>query len=862
MSRHDESFEDDFEHAAEIGEINLTCITEMKRWCKHFKVEMQSSGLYAQMARLPIGFHQISCPFTDHMSGSGNLQLVCTRFLVEACDGCPHHEPNGDESWARKAISDHHESIRLRDEQIRQRAERIEQLRTELRLQFKSIGAEANSKSQTIAEFFEQMFEDSPETRDEASAKLIQSAQVGADLFPAPAVELLITLFPHREYSDAAMRICAELARHRPDLSNRLVESATEAIRQKHNPHEACAILTNLGSGVGYPLERECIECLLLSQYHDIPIGGWGPGWEQPDYKSTNEVLAQCVDADEGAFLAIVEPLLQHQDDSIRKHFCGALNLLQQKRPAIIQKLLPDLLKSLERKEKKDITHGGPSGKIIHIFQAAFRHSPKDVDTFLDANMERVRPTVQEEIVHVYRDQFFNRDKDWREYRNRTEDANQAERTAIDRLLTWIKNERLEPETRLEAAEALDMACSHVTVAMIKEFDTLLGYYALLCERKDPPPAPAKIILPGEPEEDPILKSMQKDSRNRHWHFFKNKIVACLDELCESRPREAFGSVYGCLNQANAHLGDEFRATAVTLLGKVGGTFGLQAQALPIVMRELMNYGSAWVRAKAIDAIVEMFHSAPPSNIADVIVVHLRDPLVIVHQAAVRAVDSRGGWFDLSQSREALQCLSVLAYVYRTDAFELRRICEATAAIGRRHPSLRDISLSIMESVFPTKEEHVDDKLVEEMISMVKPSEEIAWRVAIHTATFLAMHDRDRMNGASWDRDRMWNWLHDLPSSMVASISGNLLKEAKKLAARDFWESWLFASLFAKNNILHCEQATLEAIRDGYPDEHKFKESRRRAMGLSYVSVANQYAEIGDSKSSKDALSLALENLK
>lgn len=859
MSRHDEAFQDDFEHAVEIGKENAAYINDMSRWCKHFKVEVRSSGLYAQMAQLPIGMHEISCPYTDHHTGSAVLRRVCSEFLVSACDGCPHHEPNGDESWGRKIIDDHKEKMRLRAEAEQKRADEIEKLRSELRAQSKSIGEGSASESQNLAEFLESMFSDSVEEQESSAAKLKQAAQVGADLFPEAAIELLTNMFHNEEFGRPAIEICAELAEQLPKNAKKFERAALDAIRHRRHPHHASTIIARIGDAATYPLDLDCIKCLLLSQYHDIPIGSWN---YKPDYSATTEVLVRSYDADQESFLNLLRECLQHNNDEVRKHFCGALNLLQKKRPEIVQRLLPELMKSLERYEKKDITHGGPSGKIIKVFQRAFRHDPELIDAFLAENMERVRPTVQEDITDVYRDQFFDRKVDWRESRGRDESKiSLAERVAIRRLLAWIKNDKLEPEIRDEVAEALDIACSHATGAMVKEFDSLLGFYALLCEQQEPPSASPQILLPNEHEDDPALVRMKNMSRKQHWGFFKHKIVKCLEELCKSRPREVFDSVYGCLSQPSPQLGADFRGTAVSLLGELGNTFGLQARALPILMRELMNYGSAWVRAKAIDSATKMFYSPPPTNVVDTIIVHLQDPKIVVHQAAVRAVDRRSGWFDASHAEEAVDCLAALVFAYRTDPYELEHICEAAIAMANRHPGLKKYALAIVESVFPTKQEYVDKKIVEELVHMTKPNERIAARVAVHVATHLAMFDRDRYNGDR-DRDQMAVWMHELPTSTVTSIADNLLEQATQLASRDFWESWQFASLFAKNGLLAHEQKVLEAIRESYPKEPKFDDIRGEVTGLIHLSSSSQCLQVGNAQGAATFLRQAAKELK
>jgi hypothetical protein len=236
-----------------------------------------------------------------------------------------------------------------------------------------------------------------------------------------------------------------------------------------------------------------------------------------------------------------------------------------------------------------------------------------------------------------------------------------------------------------------------------------------------------------------------------------------------------------------------------------------------------------------------MFHSNPPTNVVDTILVHLRDASVVVHQAAVRAVDWRPWWFNESQAWEALNCLAALVYAYRTDPYELEHICGAAMALGRKHASFRRNVLGLVESIFPTSNEHVDRKLAEEMLRMTNVDDAISPRVAVHLATYLAAHKRDRMNSYRYtERDRMFMWMHELPQATVAAISDHLLVRAIKLAHRDFWESWQFASLFAKNQLYSYERRTLEAIHNSYPAEPRFDDNRSAVTELIALSATNE----------------------
>ena len=846
MGRHEESFGHDFERARTLGETNEKYIAGMRQWCKHFSVEMTSSGLYAEMSGLPIGGHEISCPYSERGGMSANLEWMCSSFLINECDDCQHHAPNGDDSWGKEIITKHKDREQVKKEEAAKRKDEIIRLRSELRLQSQSIGEKAHPESRKIVEFLESMFSESHEIRQDAVDKLVQAAQVGADLFSRQVVDILILQMSNQDYDEPAISVCAELAERRGDLGKELRDAALDVIRNGNLQHRAATIVARLGSSVQYPLSTDCIERLLLTQHHDIPIGGWGES--KPDYSDSTNLLAHSYDANADSVLDIVRKHLQSDNDYVRKQLCSALYQIQQIRPEIALSILTELLKSLELYEENDITYGNASGRIVHVFQSAFRHAPRQVDRFFADHMERERTAVQEDIVRVYRDQFFDRDVEVGKRRDskHTDNVSEAEKIAISRLFDWMKTEQLEPEIRHEVVKALELACTYATGEMVKEFDTLLGYYALLCERDDPPPNTPSIVLPGDIE-DPALAHMKELSRRQHWGFLKQSVVKCLEELCKAKPREVFDLVHGCLVEPNSQIGEDFRGAAIALLGELGSHFDLQQRALPILMRELMNYESAWARAKAIYATIEMFYSQPPTDVVDTILIHMQDRKVVVHKAAVRAIDSRPSWFSEMQAFEALKWLTAHANAYLSDPYELEHICEAAMALASRHDGLKRYALALVESVFPAKERHLNKKIAIELRRIIGPQNELAPRVAIHLATFIAMHGRDRYNTYEFsDRDRIFKWLFELPCATIALISDQLLTQATKLAKRDFWESWHFASLFANSGLYSHERRVLEVIRDSYPPEPKFDEQREVVTALIALVSFNEHLKLGD----------------
>lgn len=855
MRRFEESQRNDFERYLKLGHDNAECLRQMRSWCKHVKINRVSEGLYAQFTGLPIASHSVGCPYVESESQSMNLRWIFSDFLGQHCAGCPHHAPNGNISWGQQIIDSHREEIQKREQVTKEEINRISLLRSNLRSKSRDISAEAEPESRRILEFLEAVFSEDEAERNGAAERLKQSARLGPDLFPDAAIDLVLVLAGSNEFCELILPVCAELVSRRADLSARLCKTALDNIKKGLHPELAASVLNALGNAVAYPLDEAHIERLLLSQDHYRPIGGWEDG--KPDYSHSTAILVRSFDAEPQSVQNVIRRELQDENDYHRVQLCGALKLIQEERPQIVINLLDDLVRSLELHEGEWL--GGtqtPSGQIIHILRAAFRHFPEQVDQFLAQSMARVRPTVQEDIVRVYRDQFLDRTVNWEErceQRKRAE-VSECEKAAIKRLLIWAKDDRLEIDIRANALEALEIACKYATAEVLIHFDSLLGYFAIVSGEERPPDAPPKILLPDQ-RDNPQLEQLNEFSRTQQWGICKRRLQKCLEEICEARPSEVFDSVSGCLNQPLEHIDDGFKACCVTLLGKIGKDYHLRPRVLPLVWRALMDYSSAWARAVAIDATVEMFSyssASPPANLVDTIIIHLQDPKVVVHKAALRAVSRCPNWFDDRQLAEALTCLASHLRAYRDHKYQLADICDGILAISRRDECLKVLALRMVESVFPTGEELVDCKIAENLMRFCKPTERIAHLVAKDIATYLGRYDRDRLNYYRHSpRSRMFEWLHELPAGTYQRAAEDLLASARRMAERDAWESCNFASLFAHNRAFRYEHSVLETAANAVPKEPRYESFREKLQKLAMVAVGNAALQAGEIETAK-----------
>lgn len=855
MRRREESEEKYFEDAMKLGEDNAECLRYMHQWCKQVEIKPESSGLYAQMTGLPIGSYSIGCPYVHGEFSAMNLRWIFSDFLTQHCSNCPHHKPNGNISWGQKIIDSYQENKKKQEQSTKDEADRISLYLNNLRILSQNISAITDPQSQRITKFLEDFFSEDPVKRDEAVEHLTNSARIGADLFSDEVITLLLELAESNEFSQLILPVCAELASRRAEFTTHLKLIAFTNIEKGLNTELSAFILDQLGNEVTYPLSETHIKSLLLSQNHYRSISSdWENG--KKDYLYSTTTLIRSFDAEPDSVKDVIRCELQNENDCLRVQLCGALELIQQVRPQLALNLLDELLRSLELYENSRATDA-PSKHIIRILQAAFEHNPNLVDMHLAKTITRVRPTVQEEIIYVYREQFFNRTLAWeerRQQRDRTE-ISVREQIAIQRLLMWAKDEQYELDIRANALEALKIACDYSHAGVYEHFDALLGYYALVCNEKQPPRASPKILLPGQPPTDSQLEKLNESNRFQQWQIFKNKIKECLDELCKANPSKTFDSVSDCLNQPLENLEENFKVCCVSLLGEIGQEYQLQPRVLPQLWRALMDFSSTWVRAVAIDAIIEMFSysdSSPPANLVEIIIIFLKDRFVVIHKAALRAVSRYPRWLNEKQSLEVLACLDVHLQVYRDDKYQLDDICDGILAVGRKNESLKAIALGLVKSIFPTGEELVDENITENLMHFCKPTEPIARLVAKDIALYLSRYDRDHYNWYGHSRrGRMFQWLHELPAETYQLVAEDILNSANELAKRDAWEACHFASFFAHHQAFNYEQIVLDTAANSLAKEPRHEDFRVVLQQLTLMAAGNAALQLGDTQAAE-----------
>ena len=838
MTRFEESFDADFQKHRDLGEDNAVCISRMRAWCKHAEIEQIAAGLYAEVSGLPIGLHSITCPHAAGGLQSMNLRMTFSHFLTENCAACPFHTPTGDTSWGHDIIDTHKREEEERRRIDTERQDRIARLRAELRIEIQAITGDARPESRRILEYFEGVFSEDQAERDECADRVRQAVYLGADIVPDAGIHLILSLAEAPEFAGLMLPVCKLLATTRPEFSDQLTQLALNNIRDNLYVELSAAVLHMLEDHVPYPLDSSSIEQLIF--YTDRFDLRYLILNDHPDFEHSTEILIRNFDAEPESVHKIIRHELQGSDYKKRFRLCGALRLIQEKRPHIVLNLLDDLIESLQLYEP-DRSDQVPSRQIVQILRYAFNHFPERADEVIATSIFSVRPTIQSELAEVY-DVF----------RNAHEDSSFSKKikrqdVMTRRLLLFVQDDRISLDSRITAIRELESAYGTLESLRASDLETLLGYLAIVITQEHPPDHSANILVPGH-SLGTDLERLEQSSRSLRWRSFKQGILDCLKVMCKHWPSEAFALVAPCFDQTFATSDDSFKESCVPLLGEIGRDYSHRQKVMPFLWRALVDYESPLSRRYAIDAAVGMFPSGirPPSNLVDMIAIHLRDPKVVVHQAALRAVSNRPKWFGENHLMDVVESLAAHADVYKDDSAQLQEIVRAITSMTASYPIMKPYALLIIEDIFPTGEEFVDLRIVENLIYLITPTEVLSESVGRYVSIYLGSYARDQYNEYNHSgRKRMFDWLARLSKPAFERIFSDLLQAAKKVAEEDSWESACFAGVFSSFRAFEYEQEILQTAVNALPTGKRYEEYRNNFQKLADAALINSQVQTG-----------------
>jgi hypothetical protein len=275
------------------------------------------------------------------------------------------------------------------------------------------------------------------------------------------------------------------------------------------------------------------------------------------------------------------------------------------------------------------------------------------------------------------------------------------------------------------------------------------------------------------------------------------------------------------------------------LYGKLGCRDELATEVIPELYKHLMDYDSAIVRGRAVDAvtkILERNRGAVPEGMIDVLTIQLCDPYAFVHKRAVRAAQFCYT-SDVVQATELCNAIAVLDRVYADDAYFGRETMRALIHIAKPYPEL-------LLAVMPAVVRHAQSKdvfqamdAVEELTRVVARHPSLASLYVREVVGFIKRFPGDMVQhyALSARVDRYLDRVMALPRAAIRANLTTVQEAVMTLAAEHGWEALRLVWLVLTFEFLEEAAALAAQIGDLQPPGGKYEPVRRHARAVSLL---------------------------
>jgi len=796
----------DIDDAIDTGRDNSAIRADAEGWCEHLAVETLGISPLGQMAGVPIGPHRLSCQYAQYATGSVVLRHLFRDFLVNNCVGCDHHKPGGRAEFGQACLAAAQEGEAKARKAESERGLQIETLRRELVEMAAQRAETAQPEAASVLRLTADLFE---ETELNATQMLCETCEVASELFEEKVIDLLEVGVSDEVFAAKCLPVLANLARKNPAIRDRIRPRVIESSQLRlpieliSDSLEACL------SDDAKEITDQVIDNLVASQDYQHPFGGWADG-KEPVFSMTVGLLAKLIDLVETRVSTVIEERLEINEKWPRANTCRVVEELSKLRPNFGLRVLPKLIHSLELAD--DIYEGvSADGSATRAVSELLVLKWAEAEEILRIEMPRLSMEAQSVLVGAY-ENLFRRGQTWRDETTDGLDDGVV-KGAVTRCLELLNDTAQEPAVRRAAAEAIRSACAADVQLALDAFDQLLGCLAMVVEANQPPKATPTIILPGYEEQQRQDEMLRQQDRAREWTRLKQELAQVIEEIGERNPLEVGNALIATIDTATSADHQPLRLATLKLLGRIASHEPeLSIVAIPSLMLCLMDYSSAAVRAVAIDAVKDAFrhsHLTLPSNVVDVLVLHLRDQYVMVHQAIVRTF---GIWHIQLTDSQRNEAFTSLFYIWKAcaenpgESFFMHDIADALLCVADDNTKMQHVTLSLICDYLPTARVLVDSKLCEMLARKAEPDASISVKVGKALIGCLARHSRDsHRNGRDWREDAA-DWLSALSNQVWQLVSADFSDCARQASRKDPGEALLFAAVLCEHGE-HAEEA-------------------------------------------------------
>jgi len=615
---------DRIEDAVAVGQRNQKTLELLHHWCGHVKPRRHGGvGMVEMATGLPIGHFFLECPYAP-AGGMAAFELSETAldFHDRNCVGCQHRKPMGlpNLSVLLKERDERRTQQRLEQERAQEqkdtRLAARDAARQKIRASLDSVNA---TTLQRIAELDRQ--------EEGAPQRLVETAKLAPETFTPEITDHLFDLIQSQEHW--LVHPSLEAVSHLPVDGSRLCNAALIAMRSFGHGKVGGAITEKHCAEAAPSLIAEALPSI-VSLANPPPIRFGLGGTREPDMGPLTALYRQHKDA----VRAGLKQMLEQKRSYVAQLAALGLQALIPLDTALASFLVPELVAKMVRSnhllEGRDEEIENALGDIRDVLVLSFTSDPDKVDQLIQDFLVGASDEGAAELYKIYdevlRNVRFGRDREEPVPLTRAHDV------AFRRLVV-AASEAKSHDVERATSDFFHGEPYDVAPLAAKHIDLLLGTAAVVDARR--------VSL----SEQPVDKKRPEapiEQQNKLQHV-ANLAESFVRWACLSAAKSGPASIKLVLEFLRALPEGSDRLT-----GSIIGNFDAMMRTPEGLIACLPDFYSAQVgpsqlvRSYAATAFGKMrgtTHDNLPSLAFEAFCAQLNDPFVIVHKAAVNALD-------------------------------------------------------------------------------------------------------------------------------------------------------------------------------------------------------------------------------
>jgi hypothetical protein len=615
--RDDRELQRSLEETYRRGEENAEVIRLAKNWCSHIDVErsrMSGVGIPEQMTGLPISPREFKCEYASRQTtGYSRAEDAALDFYDTNCVGCEHRIPVGLPNLL--ALVDARDATRREQEDARTAADQKRRAALDARDSRRRTVSEGGQEVQKgLVQLMEALDHD-PDS--EKARRLKEAAKASPESFTAPLRDLLHDLVNAGGMARGEGALGA-LQAVEPD-QDALASVASAVVARGSAPDMAVHLVGMMAGRLPTEEIAPCLPSILRLAAPSPTILASSP--PAPD---TGPLLA-VFKARRALIVEHVVRGLRGGSPWTRRDCAYAAEILIRSDQSLVRDFARDLIRSVLLEDDRN---AHPRSAAELALCAGLDAAPDEVDGIVREVGSRSDAQTRVLLFGV-----FERYLRFSHRPQATVGIEISVRHVVSAFSALGEIGLVE-----EATRCIERVSSEHAELLGRHAEQLLGAAALIAERIDSEPSDGPVIKTMVPVELTALEAV-----NRR-HALSNALGEIVAALCRIMPRlpkqvgEPLLETFERLGEGH----DRLKAALVRGMGDAGSQRDGLRLAMPGLYVGLMDQ-STLVRAAAAEAygkISRSYSEDLPDLVHEAFQLLLHDPYVIVHKAAVRALDN------------------------------------------------------------------------------------------------------------------------------------------------------------------------------------------------------------------------------